>query len=407
MTPYQTFVRQMRQIERDARKDRVRARGENRTLDLGPLATSINRKKELVLTEYGKDVRYTVAQLKQFDSRRKAVERQFGSTGTTILAILAQMRPFPTFAYNSDKVSSDLARARNIPRPEFVSARGNTLNFRVRAENPDPKRGLSHHLTSVKLVDLEKALRTPLDDKGTYIPAVQNAIKGGVKVNCDCGRYRYWYSYKATVGGYAIKEERGFPKIRNRRLTGTVCKHLIVTLTYLKNSRPLHRNLADRFAKLANLTFPDKASEVFVNQKEEQRLRKSRLDRKLRGASTAKKTFKREKAAKKREERRLVRIATKIEKRQEIKDRKKQREEERKAKFEQLQQAQSALQRQLEKETKERQKLERKLAKQQQDTDREVVTQVVRALRQAGLDDATIRENPVVKKSKIPLEEIK
>lgn len=53
-------------------------------------------------------------------------------------------------------------------------------------------------------------------------------LDGPLKFDCDCGRHRYWYRYLATKGGFAHgRPETGFPKIRNPRLVGVACKHVL------------------------------------------------------------------------------------------------------------------------------------------------------------------------------------
>lgn len=52
--------------------------------------------------------------------------------------------------------------------------------------------------------------------------------KGPLRIECDCGRWRYWYRYIATIGGFnAGRAETGFPKIRNPKLHGIACKHIL------------------------------------------------------------------------------------------------------------------------------------------------------------------------------------
>jgi len=266
-------------------------------------------------------------------------------------------------------------------------------------------------LTSIRLLDLEQALRTPPNESGRYLPSVQQAPKGGIQMHCGCGRYRYWYSYKSTVAGAAIKPERGFPKIRNPKLSGIACGHLIVTLNYLKSSGVLHKILADRFAKLADRPFSKKGEE-FATGKEEKKQRKARVDRRLAKVDKAKETFKTERAKKNKEKERLNRIAAAQERQRERRarkaqtDRKKQEAEDKK-KFEQQQRDVQALQKKLAAEEQKRAAAEEKLKKQQADQDLEIVRQVVKTLRQAGLSDEQIKANELVRQSKIDLSTIK
>lgn len=68
--------------------------------------------------------------------------------------------------------------------------------------------------------------------------AAKALVSGRLSFECPCGRHQYWYRYLATLGGYAIEPlERDFPKIRNPRLTGCCCKHVLRVLQELKKNR--------------------------------------------------------------------------------------------------------------------------------------------------------------------------
>jgi hypothetical protein len=58
--------------------------------------------------------------------------------------------------------------------------------------------------------------------------ALQNLIReSALEIHCDCPAFLYWgYQYKAWTRGYGIEVETRFPKIRNPKLQGYVCKHL-------------------------------------------------------------------------------------------------------------------------------------------------------------------------------------
>jgi hypothetical protein len=55
--------------------------------------------------------------------------------------------------------------------------------------------------------------------------------KVDVLVYCDCPAFLYrGFAYIATKMGFAIKRENRPPRIRNPRLRGSVCKHLVAVL---------------------------------------------------------------------------------------------------------------------------------------------------------------------------------
>jgi hypothetical protein len=60
--------------------------------------------------------------------------------------------------------------------------------------------------------------------------------KGPLKFECDCGRHRYWFRYIATIGGYnAGRPETGYPKIRNPKLFGVACKHVLRVMSDIES----------------------------------------------------------------------------------------------------------------------------------------------------------------------------
>lgn len=59
---------------------------------------------------------------------------------------------------------------------------------------------------------------------------------GPLKIECDCGKWRFWYRYIATIAGFnAGRGETGFPKIRNPNLTNVACKHIVKVAAEIQN----------------------------------------------------------------------------------------------------------------------------------------------------------------------------
>jgi hypothetical protein len=55
--------------------------------------------------------------------------------------------------------------------------------------------------------------------------------KVDILVYCDCPAFLYrGFAYIATKMGFAVKKESRPPRIRNPRLRGSVCKHLVAVL---------------------------------------------------------------------------------------------------------------------------------------------------------------------------------
>lgn len=82
--------------------------------------------------------------------------------------------------------------------------------------------------------DLTEGLSMLYDDPHLTQKAImQLVVAGDLILYCDDPSFKYYWSYKAHVGGYGIMREIRYPKIRNPKLTGSVCKHLYAVLSVL------------------------------------------------------------------------------------------------------------------------------------------------------------------------------
>lgn len=103
-----------------------------------------------------------------------------------------------------------------------------------------------HWTQTVKLLDWDEALAA----EGLDFPQRANlAVFGRLQVKCNCPAYLYWgYEYIETqlgsdnieVPDYEGKKggEDRFPKVRNPKLRGVICKHLTAVLLTLQRSLP-------------------------------------------------------------------------------------------------------------------------------------------------------------------------
>ena len=98
-----------------------------------------------------------------------------------------------------------------------------------------PNSDRDRHYVMVELRNFEAAATSPQPS----MVMAKEVLKGPVAVACSCGRWRYWYAYMATAGGYNANpehKESAFPKIRNPKLRGIACKHILRTMQALKSS---------------------------------------------------------------------------------------------------------------------------------------------------------------------------
>ena len=110
----------------------------------------------------------------------------------------------------------------------FNGADGVMLLFRVTAS---PNSKYLHHRVKVRLEEWNDWLTSSVP----FRQAAENILNGRISFDCDCGRHQYWYRYMATIGGYAIKPlENAYPKVRNPKLFGACCKHVLKALATIR-----------------------------------------------------------------------------------------------------------------------------------------------------------------------------
>lgn len=98
---------------------------------------------------------------------------------------------------------------------------------------------VDHWVQEVNLVDMPEALKLdPQFKKYKLRDLVNLAVFGDIKCRCGCPAFLYWgYKYimgqlDATIG----RKETRIPHIRNPKMEGAVCKHLMSVL----NKLPFH-----------------------------------------------------------------------------------------------------------------------------------------------------------------------
>jgi hypothetical protein len=110
--------------------------------------------------------------------------------------------------------------------------------------NAGPESKDQMHVVNIEFLAYDSVVLQPKKDRASTIK--NRLANGKVKIECDCGRFRYWYRYIATLGNYVHgRRETGFPKERNPDLTGIACKHILRVATYCKSA------LGQQYLKMA------------------------------------------------------------------------------------------------------------------------------------------------------------
>jgi hypothetical protein len=181
-----------------------------------------NGKQKLVLDfgSQGGKVSYTLADLNKMATAMGKAEGKFSEStrGVTVAELIRSSRKI------------DIQRAKKITNSTLYGVDGSILLFRAKASDDSKS---SYHHVKVRLEDWEHEVRN--GEGGAYLRAAAGAVRGKVSFDCDCGRHQYWYRYLATIGGFALDpKEFVFPKIRNPKLQGCCCKHVIKTLAVMQ-----------------------------------------------------------------------------------------------------------------------------------------------------------------------------
>lgn len=107
--------------------------------------------------------------------------------------------------------------------------------------NAGPESEFDRHNVNVVFLDFGAAVASP-------VPAEKMAsvlLKGRLKFECNCGRFKYWFRYVCTlIGVVAGRTETAFPKIRNPGISGISCKHGLRVMQTIHASPTLKRYMA-------------------------------------------------------------------------------------------------------------------------------------------------------------------
>lgn len=219
---YASYMREVsKRRQRDERKFVNRANaGAYLTHDILSDRKSLSGGKKLIM-QYGTQgftLEYTLDDLKKMADATENAKDKFSSreAGIPIRLVIQESR------------EEDREAASAIKAATLYQMAGNILDFRVKASG-DTKNAPPYYKVRVRLDDWKNAI-TGMQKKD-YSVAAKNACMGYVSFDCNCGRYIYWYQYLATIGNFDIAPgETVFPKIRNPKLTGICCKHILKTL---------------------------------------------------------------------------------------------------------------------------------------------------------------------------------
>lgn len=164
----------------------------------------------LLMTTLGGQLRQlTHDDLRHFAALAKKLGKKFKG-GITAKGVIDQSLPI------------DRARANEqIRTAVVVKAQGGVLHF---VTNAGPASDAVRHHVYVEFPTFKAiAAQGQKADK-----LARGMLDGPLRLSCDCGRARFWLDFVQTIGGFKYgPPQNSFPKIRNPRLVGVGCKHVL------------------------------------------------------------------------------------------------------------------------------------------------------------------------------------
>lgn len=163
-------------------------------------------------------VSYSLEELNAFVKTIERHQAKSGSDkGVTRAALLRASRPI------------DKQRAKAVRNATLYQRKGNIVYFQA------PGNSRPFYRVQIRLEEWDNAVAKQLDP---VLVAARKILAGRISFECPCERHQYWYRYMASIGNYGLKPiETGYPKIRNRKLEGCCCKHVLKVLQELQSSR--------------------------------------------------------------------------------------------------------------------------------------------------------------------------
>lgn len=146
--------------------------------------------------------------------------------------------------------------------------------------NAGPNSEFTHHNVNVQFLDFGAVVASPAHaDK-----IVKQLIKGRLKFECNCPRFKYFFRYVCTQAEVVSgRQETAFPKIRNPGVTGIACKHAIRAMQVIMSSPTFSRYASNVIQKFRDDIGHTQHVERIADQRkfEEERRKESSRQRRV------------------------------------------------------------------------------------------------------------------------------
>ena len=248
----------------------------HRVLDPNEVGGEYDLSRELETTLNGESRPLTTQDLAQFRRRvgvlKTKVTKNKIQGGIRAQQVIHMATPSPGMTgikKEGTGIPTDIQRAnKEIHMAVLARANKGVLSFITNA-GPDSK-DTRHHV-NIQLMSFSAAVSMPRKGKQGAIKAARFAANEPLRFDCDCGRHTFWFRYVASIGGWNHgRNENGYPKIRNPRLIGVACKHVLRVMRELIGSRNIHGQIARMIESDRSIRFKQKETDKIARSQKKQ-----------------------------------------------------------------------------------------------------------------------------------------
>ncbi|MBD8671611.1 hypothetical protein [Pseudomonas lurida] len=131
--------------------------------------------------------------------------------------------------------------------------------------NAGPNSKVTRHHVMVQFLGYDSALSGGLP----VAEAAKLLGRGKIKFDCDCERHTFWFRYIASVGNFNYgRPEDGFPRVRNPKLYGIACKHVLRVMATITHG-PTFDAFARRMLENGRKTLSNRRQTLSVKEQQE------------------------------------------------------------------------------------------------------------------------------------------
>ncbi|RUT30839.1 hypothetical protein WG29040_23150 [Pseudomonas sp. PAMC 29040] len=229
---------------------------QNKILSADDMGGLYDPKRALFTTIDGKPRMLTFDDILAFKAAVKDVQRIHGQHNKQVSGGILVKRVID-LATSEDRERANKQIHFAVP----MSNRAGVVQFQT---NAGPNSNVSRHTVMVQFLSYDAALSSGQPSH----EAAKLLARGKVKYDCDCNRHTFWFRYIASIGNFNYgRAEDGFPRVRNPKLYGIACKHVIRVMGTLGHAGTFN-NFARKMIEHGRKTLSNKQRIMTVKEQQ-------------------------------------------------------------------------------------------------------------------------------------------